>query len=149
MDHLLHNFVPTKINSMKNTLNIKETAVTPNVYFDSLNNCLKVEGRSIPMNAEKFWSPVLSWYIRNSVIHNEMSLSFHFDYLNSGSQQFILKLLKMVSESNSKGLVNVGQITWKFEDYDDDMFEMGQDFEFVSGLQFTFEKIMTEILHAA
>lgn len=123
---------------MKNQLNIKETALTPSVQFNEFTNCLEITGRSVPMDAEKFWAPVLSWYIRQSVITPKISVSFDFDYLNSGSQQFVVRLLKMMSESDSKGLTQIGNVTWKYEDYDEDLYEMGHDFSFVSGLQFRF-----------
>ena len=123
---------------MKNQLNIKETALTPSVRFNEFTNCLEITGRSVPMNPEKFWAPVLSWYIRQSAITPKISVSFNFDYLNSGSQQFIVKLLKMMSESDSKGLTQIGNVTWKYEDYDEDMYEMGHDFSFVTGIQFHF-----------
>ena len=142
-------FVQTKLNIMKDLLIIKETALTPKVNYNSALNCLEITGRSIPMEAEKFWSPVLSWYIRNSVIRHGLSISFNFDYLNSGSQQFILKLLKMMKESDYKGLVNIGKIIWNYENFDLDMLEMGQDFAFASGLTIEMMELEQTFLEAA
>lgn len=134
---------------MKNKLNITETISTPSVYFDENQSCITIKGRSIPINADKFWDPILSWFKKNSVNCSEISINFNFDYINSGSQQFILKLLKLITDLNAKELIKVGKITWKFEDFDEDMQEMGYDFEFVSGLKFDFEKVDSDILHAA
>lgn len=143
------NFTSRKKSNMKNKLIITETTSTPSVHFDEKRNCITIKGRAIPINADKFWEPILSWYATNSLSYDGISFNFNFDYINSGSQQFTLKLLRMIAESESRGLVKAGKITWQYEDFDDDMEEMGHDFEFVSGLNFDFEKIESDVLHAA
>lgn len=134
---------------MSKAINIVATAVTPGVYFNAENNVLEISGRSIPLNPEKFWSPVMSWFIRNSYQNQEISISLNFDYLNSGSQKFLVSLLKLLKESKDKGVLSENRIIWNYQDYDEDMRETGQDFEFVSGLKFEFNELNDEISEAA
>lgn len=134
---------------MSKAINIVATAVTPEVYFNAEKNVLEITGRSIPLNPEKFWSPVMSWFIRNSYQNQEISISLNFDYLNSGSQKFLVRLFKLLKESNDKGILSEKKIIWNYQDYDEDMREIGQDFEFVSGLKFEFIELADEIIEAA
>lgn len=134
---------------MSKAINIVATAVTPAVYFNGEKNVLEITGRSIPLNPEKFWSPVMSWFIRNSYQNQEISISLNFDYLNSGSQKFLVRLFKLLKESNDKGILSEKKIIWNYQDYDEDMREIGKDFEFVSGLKFEFIELTDEIIEAA
>jgi hypothetical protein len=134
---------------MSKALSIAATAITPEVHFNAKNNILEISGRSIPLNPEKFWSPVMSWFIRNSYQNQEMSISLNFDYINSGSQKFLVSLFKLLKESNDKGILSENRIIWNYQDYDEDMRETGQDFEFVSGLKFEFNELTDEIIEAA
>jgi hypothetical protein len=134
---------------MKNKLNIMETPLTPKVFFDSEQNILEITGRAIPMSPEKFWGPVMSWFIRHSYNNQEMKISFNFDYLNSGSQRFILKLLNLLRESSEKGMTSDRTIYWNYQDYDQDMFEIGQDLEYVSRVKLEYVELTEESFIAA
>lgn len=134
---------------MNNSLHISATPLTPEIYFNTERNMLDISGRSIPMNPEKFWSSVMSWFIRNSFKNQEMIISLNFDYLNSGSQKFLVRLLRLLKESADKGLLPERTIIWKYPNYDQDMLEIGQDLEFVSGINFVYEEIKVDIWEAA
>ena len=134
---------------MKNELNIMETPHTPKVFFDSEQNILEISGRAIPINPEKFWGPVMSWFIRHNYNNQEMKISFNFYYLNSGSQRFILKLLKLLRESSEKGMTSDRTVYWNYQDYDQDMFEVGQDLEYVSKVKLEYVELTEESFIAA
>jgi hypothetical protein len=134
---------------MKNELNIMETPHTPKVFFDSEQNILEISGRAIPINPEKFWGPVMSWFIRHNYNNQEMKISFNFDYLNSGSQRFILKLLNLLRESSEKGMTSDRTVYWNYQDYDLDMFEVGQDLEYVSKVKLEYVELTEESFIAA
>ena len=91
----------------------------------------------------------MSWFIRHNYNNQEMKISFNFDYLNSGSQRFILKLLNLLRESSEKGMTSDRTVYWNYQDYDLDMFEVGQDLEYVSKVKLEYVELTEESFIAA
>jgi hypothetical protein len=134
---------------MKTRMNIEATPLSPSVLFDIESNTLEINGRAIPMNPDRFWRPVLNWLIQNNLHLNDLNISLTFDYLNSGSQKFLVKMLNLVRETAEKGMTPERKIVWNYQDFDEDMFEIGHDLEFVSGLSFEYNRLEDQFLDAA
>lgn len=88
------------------------------------NGRLLLEGRSLPENVGKFYSPLIEWagMLRTEVVKMDINL----EYLNSASSKKLLELLKTLDANNNiKDLI----INWHYESDDEDALESGQIFE--------------------
>ena len=81
-------------------------------------------GRSIPENPTEFYRPVYDW-ISNFVKDNKhrTRIDLGFEYINTSSTKWIFTILKELSEM--KDLADHVNITWYYEQGDDDMSELG------------------------
>ena len=108
---------------------LKETATTPNINFDSVSGILKIEGRSIPENVIDFYHPVLRWIDDYSKTPNEQTeIHLKFEYFNTSSSKRIFdimkKLEKMAIDSGQKVIIN-----WYYEEDDEDIYFAGNDYK--------------------
>jgi hypothetical protein len=83
-----------------------------------------IMGRSIPDNPTEFYRPVYDW-ISNFVKDNKHNtrIDLGFEYINTSSTKWIFTILKELSEM--KNLSDYANITWYYEQGDDDMCELG------------------------
>lgn len=111
---------------------IKETEKTPSVAL-STNGVLKIEGRSIPEDAAKFFKPLLDW--TKDFTANDIRVDIKLEYFNTSSSKFILEMLRLLENNpnNSNILVN-----WFYEEGDLDVLESGQYFESIIGIPFKY-----------
>lgn len=111
---------------------IKETEKTPSVAL-STNGVLKIEGRSIPEDAAKFFKPILDW--TKEYTSNEIRIDIKLEYFNTSSSKFILEMLRTIENNpnNSNVVVN-----WFYEEGDLDVLESGQYFESIIGIPFKY-----------
>lgn len=111
---------------------IKETEKTPSVSL-SINGNLKIEGRSIPEDAAKFFKPILDW--TKEFTASEIRIDIKLEYFNTSSSKFILEMLRLIegNPNNSNVLVN-----WFYEEGDLDVLESGQYFESIIGIPFKY-----------
>jgi hypothetical protein len=111
---------------------IKETEKTPSVSL-SINGNLKIEGRSIPEDAAKFFKPILDW--TKEFTAPEIRIDIKLEYFNTSSSKFILEMLRIIegNPNNSNVLVN-----WFYEEGDLDVLESGQYFESIIGIPFKY-----------
>ncbi|MFO7843328.1 MAG: DUF1987 domain-containing protein [Bacteroidales bacterium] len=111
---------------------IKETEKTPSVAL-STNGVLKIEGRSIPEDAAKFFKPILDW--TKEFTSGEIRVDIKLEYFNTSSSKFILEMLRLLENNpeNKNILVN-----WFYEEGDLDVLESGQYFESIIGIPFKY-----------
>jgi len=111
---------------------IKETEKTPSVAL-STNGVLKIEGRSIPEDAARFFKPLLDW--TKEFTSKEIRVDIKLEYFNTSSSKFILEMLRLLENNpeNSNILVN-----WFYEEGDLDVLESGQYFESIIGIPFKY-----------
>lgn len=120
-------------------LSIKATALTPLVMFDPVQGNMKIEGRSIPENADDFWMPVLNWfesYMLSPI--NSTIFSINLEYFNISSSKRILFLLYKLNELAENGF-DV-KVEWNYRKEDEDMFEVGQDYAYMVKVPFEFKE---------
>lgn len=109
-----------------NSLFIKGTSKTPEIEFTPGN--IKISGRSIPEDSLSFYQPVIKWieeYITLPELSTKVSISI--EYINSGSNRFLYNIIKLVEDCYSKG--NDVSISWYYEEDDDTIKNLGQDFK--------------------
>jgi hypothetical protein len=107
---------------MKN-ISLEPTTSTPAVKFN-IDGRLLIEGRSLPENVTKFYSPLIEWAkkLKSEVVKMDLNL----EYLNSASSKNLLEMLKALDDNNS---IKVFIINWHYESDDEDALESGQIFE--------------------
>jgi len=104
-------------------INIEATSSTPQVIFDQ-NGKLMMKGRSLILNANEFYSPLIEWVSKlNATV---VRFTIDFDYFNSASSKLILEMLKLIDSNNN---VKDFDVFWHFEKDDEDILEIGQIFE--------------------
>ena len=111
---------------------IKDSEKTPSVALGA-NGVLKIEGRSIPEDAAKFFKPLLDW--TKDFTYKEIRVDIKLEYFNTSSSKFILEMLRLLENNpdNNNILVN-----WFYEEGDLDVLESGQYFESIIGIPFKY-----------
>ena len=121
---------------MINSLHIEGSRKTPLISFD-ITGKFRIEGRSIPEDANLFFGRVIEWleeYV--SIPRDETTIDVALEYLNSGTSKFILLILKMLNESsfeNHKLIIN-----WYYEEGDDDIQERGEYYASILGVDINY-----------
>ena len=115
-----------------NALLIEETKGTPRITLN-LNGELLIEGRSLPEDPILFYAPVLNWVTICNIVH--ATVHIRLDYMNTSSTKELYLFFKYL-----KGNQHVKDITvnWYYEEGDDDVYEIGREFEAMVELSFCF-----------
>lgn len=118
-------------------LRIPSSVKTPEILFDPSNKVFEIKGKSIPDNAEEFYNEILNWfddYVANPL--DETVLKIDLEYFNISSSKRLLFLLYKLNEIvDSEKEVKV---QWYYNENDEDMFEVGQDYAFMVKFPFDF-----------
>lgn len=112
-------------------LEIKEGKNTPHIIFDPAGNRFSVAGKSFPENAKKFYEPILSWLDQFSPSGN-IEFNFVLYYISSSSIISILEIIRKLDKINSSNTSIT--INWCFEEDDDDIKKIGEDYQRISKL---------------
>ena len=116
---------------------IEGSKKTPTIRLDT-EGLLKIGGRSIHEDPDKFFKPVVNW-IREyckAPPSPATTVDILLEYFNSGSAKYILTILQILTtelstEHNLK-------INWHYEEGDDDILERGQYYSSLLKKEFTF-----------
>jgi hypothetical protein len=106
---------------MKN-LTIYGTLNTPLIKIDVDNKMFEISGISLPENPHEFYEPVIEYIMNYN--QNELTIIWDLQYCNSSSTKSILLLLKKCVES-----INKVKVIWIYDFDDDDIKELGEDFQ--------------------
>jgi SiaC family regulatory phosphoprotein len=126
-------------------LNIPAKEKSPKVILDPEKKIFEMEGNSRPENVREFYYPIIDTlrkYFEKVVdkgdleSYNETPFNFTFklDYFNSASAKFISDILVIIKDFIDEKLII--KVNWYFEDGDDDMKEVGEDFSEMISLPF-------------
>lgn len=106
---------------------IEATINTPKIDFNAASNALKIWGRSIPEHPINFYKPLENWidqYLASNP--QEVTLDIYLDYLNTHSTECLYILLRKL-ETYLEQHPNSVNVTWMFDEDDEDMEAMGED----------------------
>lgn len=121
---------------------IDKTADCPYINF-SEDGIIDIEGRSITEDVFSFWQPLLEWVTDYCKKPAEFtSICINLEYTNSSSNKYINEILRRLEEIYSKGHRLL--ITWKFEEDDESILQLGKDLEAITKLPFKFEMVEIE-----
>lgn len=124
-------------------LNITATDKSPKVILDPESKIFEMEGNSRPENVRDFYYPIIDTlrdyledYVSNNKKDDLFKFNFKLDYFNSSSAKFISDILVVFKTYAEKG-ANL-KVYWYFEDGDEDMKEVGEDFSDMISTPFNF-----------
>ncbi|PKP47670.1 MAG: nuclear pore complex subunit [Bacteroidetes bacterium HGW-Bacteroidetes-12] len=120
---------------------IEGTTTTPKIDFNAQSGTLIIYGRSIPEHPINFYKPIESWlteYLQTNP--QKISLEIHLDYLNTHSTECLFILLKKIETFKIETSNNVSVI-WHYDEDDEDLFDMGENFAEMIKIPFKFNPI--------
>jgi hypothetical protein len=123
---------------------INATSETPFISFSPLGKMV-VSGKSISVDAVDFWKPIHQWfevYMRNPAENTIFQL--RLAYLNISSSKEVLHLLYRLNDLAAQG--RNAHVEWLFNADDEDMQEVGRDYEHMVRVPFIFKKLETELI---
>ena len=109
----------------------------PTIILDKDKATFEITGQSLPEEAISFYTPVIDWfehYIKEPLPETVMVLKL--DYCNSSSTKAIADVLEVLEEHYKKG--GKVEIQWMYMADDDDMLDVGKEFQEILKLPFTF-----------
>jgi len=122
-----------------NIFTLSQSKNTPEVLFNLDESKLDFNGRSIPEDVNMFYAPLLTWIETNKKNIAEdirtLSISVNLIYFNSATLKFIVSLLKHIITIKGADFV---QITWLYDDDDEDMLETAKDISNVLSIPFNY-----------
>ncbi len=110
---------------MSNNLLIKEGKNTPKVVGNTNLSELIFKGNSYPENVLQFYTPIFNWIEELKNEKDEITVDCQFYYIASSSVIAFLKLLQKVESTFEKENI---KFIWKYEEGDDDIKKIGQDY---------------------
>lgn len=123
-----------------NNLIIEKTQQTPEISFQT-NGELSIKGISTPHNVQKFYQPLFDWLreYKDSEPAN-VNLVLEMEYLNTSSSRMFVELLLIVNSLKTQD--TSVKITWRYEEDDEDILDLGEDLRLSSKSEFDFVMIL-------
>jgi hypothetical protein len=119
---------------------IEKTKASPEISFRADGN-LMIRGVSNPGNVEKFYEPVFDWLNQFETIKPaHINLTLEIYYLNTSSTLVFCDILKMLCALKAEG--SELKITWRYEEDDEDIIDLGEDLRLSSGCEFKFDAVV-------
>ena len=116
-------------------LYIERTLTMPEVSFKTTGE-IKLEGRALPENAYAFFQPMIQW--ASEIDIKEINFEFNVDYFNTSVSKQLLDLFRSFENNHHIEKIN---ITWMYEDGDEEMLESGEVYEeMLKRCHFIFQK---------
>ena len=109
-------------------LKIEGTDRSPEVDFDFEDNTFALRGESYPEDITAFYGPTLEMLDEHLSVQNGANIRFDFEliYFNSSTAKVLMGLFEALDEVAGNG--NDVLITWTYDEEDDNMEEMGEEF---------------------
>jgi len=112
---------------------------TPSIDLDE-SGVLRIGGRSIHEDPDKFYEPVVNWIDEYCDTQKEKPtiIEIELEYFNSGSAKFILSILQTLTSRIDPG--DKLTINWHYEEGDYDILERGEYYSSLLKKEFVFIK---------
>ena len=120
------------------TLKIEATKYTPKVELTS-NGEMTIRGRSIIEDPQLFYTPIIETIKRCK--SKTFTLIIQLEYMNTSSSKVILNLLNTIKEYYNRNNVI---IKWFYDSDDEDMLDIGRDYESIICIPIDFFELYVE-----
>ncbi len=120
-------------------IDIKGNKDTPSVFVDDVIGLLRVIGASFSENPYAVYGPVLDWLEHFGSNHalNSLQCEFYYTYLNSASKKLVYEIMVMLEDFHAQG--KDIHVEWSYDEFDDDMLELGHEFAELIDLPFEYK----------
>jgi len=102
---------------------IEGTDTLPMVELDTTGK-MKFEGRALPENAARFFTPIKEWATEYS--GNKLLIDVNLEYFNTSVSKQLHDFFKILHKKSASCKVT---LTWHYEEGDDEMLESGEIYE--------------------
>ena len=116
-------------------INLEGTEDTPKIILDKTNKIFEISGRSLPEDSAEFYQPVLDWlseYANDPL--PETIFDFKLEYFNTSSSKALIEIFRKFERVFKSG--NEVLIQWYYEQDDEDMLDLGEEFSENVGIPF-------------
>ncbi|PLX15789.1 MAG: hypothetical protein C0599_16215 [Salinivirgaceae bacterium] len=128
---------------MNDNLHKAPTQNTPEIDFNTETNRYIIKGKSIPEDANQFYTPYKDWLEKHFDKNvDESQFIFDLEYFNSSSTKIIFDILIILRESIKNG--NEIKVIWKYDEDDEELYNSGNELEEFIGIPITLECKKTE-----
>lgn len=112
---------------------------TPYVRISRDEGEIELIGKSNGENVIKFYKPILDKVKSFRDYDGSLHVNCYFEYFNTSSAKCLLDIFKAIKEVSDTGVKT--EITWNYEEDDDDMMETGEDYADLVELEFNLVEI--------
>lgn len=119
---------------------IEATKCSPRIELNA-TGLLIMQGRSLMEDTFIFYQPIIEW--AKNVVCDQLTLEVRMEYMNTSSSKQLLFILKAIATNPS--LKNV-YVKWFYEEDDEDMLEMGKEYEALLSIPFDFYEYYDEMV---
>lgn len=119
------------------SIRIEQTEITPKVILNKAKEELLIQGKCLPEDVKKFFTPIIEWFDAYLEAPNhETVIVLDFDYFNTASSKMLLIILSKLRDLQKKG--KRVQVVWKYPQYDQELEEAGEEFSDLLNIPFEF-----------
>ena len=118
---------------------IEKTSQSPELKFESNGNLL-IKGVCNMNHCKKFYEPAFVWL--NEFIKTKpakINLILEVYYFNTSGSLILVEMLRLLKTFKEMGTEL--HIVWRYEEEDEDIFDLGEDIQVTTKLDFQFEMI--------
>ncbi len=116
------------------------TRNSPEVRIDGNAGILMMRGSSSPENVRNFYDPVFKAVDDlDKASCTSITATFDMIYFNTGTSKCFFVILKKLEKLKSRG--KEVMIEWFYEEDDESMHEIGEDYSDILGLPFEFKEV--------
>ena len=123
---------------------IKGTEFTPEILFDTEKQYMLIKGFSRPEDVRGFYQKFFDWFEGNqSIIEKNIAndtflkIDFHLVYFNSASSKCLLDMILLINQIYDNQL----DVTWYYEEGDEDLLEAGEEFSDAVEVEFKYVEV--------
>ena len=118
----------------------ESSRTTPLINFDPKSGVLEMRGRSSPENAIQFYHRLIQNLEQFSESdHESLTAVFAFEYFNTSSAKCLFDVFKKLVKIRQGGKDLL--INWFYDEDDEDIMEVGEDYSDLLDLKFNFIEI--------
>jgi hypothetical protein len=125
-----------RTNSPIETIEIKESEISPMIRLEPVNGTIEIAGKSILPDPKSFYTPLIEWLSKYIKEPKDTLVSINLEKINTTTNRFLQLFFTMLSEIKLEGFKV--QVNWLYNKSDEDNWESGRDYSSFSGLEFNF-----------